>query len=283
MFDTRMTRNYVKGVVLHWVMGQQPKEVEIMLQEVALETRNTPAPIILASDFPIVRDTLKSHFEQVPGIEVVGCASNHEEILSLLHSRDPKLVMLDLNVEWDDLCSLLDEIHTTSSARSLIISDVVDSKHVIQLLRHGAHGVLPRRTTQELLTKSVYTVLEGGFWISRAMVADFVQIIRESGVSTARQSRASDPEPATANTAPGQAVVARAEVSEDHVAQLGLTQQETQIISTLVSGQTRTDIAVAFGTTEETIKQQLTDIYKKLGVYDNLDLVLFGWIDQRMA
>jgi predicted PurR-regulated permease PerM len=45
------------------------------------------------------------------------------------------------------------------------MSDSLDSSRVIEVLRHGAHGVVPRRTTQELLTKSIYTVLEGGFWV----------------------------------------------------------------------------------------------------------------------
>ena len=87
---------------------------------------NSPLPILLASDFPILRDSLKSHFEQVSGIEVVGCASNEAEVISLLQTLEPKLVVLDLNVEWNALCTLLDQIHTTRSVRSLIMSDVLD-------------------------------------------------------------------------------------------------------------------------------------------------------------
>lgn len=251
-----------------------------MLQEVAVATQNVPIPILLASDFPIFRDTLKSHFEQVSGLQVVGFASNEAEVMSLLESHAPKLVMLDLEMEWDALCSLLERIRTTSSARSLIMSDVLDSKHVIQALRHGAHGVVPRRTTAELLTKSVHTVLQGGFWISRAMVADFVQIIRESGATAARQSKASDPEIEPASPP----IVARtADSSDGKSGPLGLSGQESQILSALVGGQTRKDIAAAFGMTEDRLKTQLTAIYKKLGVYENLDLVLFGWIDQQLA
>ena len=76
-------------------------------------------PILLASDFPILRDSLKSHFDQVSGVEVVGCASNETEVVSLLQTLDPKLVVLDLNMDWQALCALLDQIHATSSARSL--------------------------------------------------------------------------------------------------------------------------------------------------------------------
>jgi len=226
----------------------------------------------LASDFPILRDSLKSHFEQVSGIEVVGCASNEAEVVSMLQSLDPKLVVLDLNVEWEALCTLLDQIHTTRPVRSLIMSDVLDSSRVIEVLRHGAHGVVPRRTTQELLTKSIYTVLEGGFWVSRAMVADFVHIIREGGAVGRRSKLTGEGEgegaPAT--------VVQSAGASEVEIARLGLTRREVQIIGALVDGQTNKDIATTFGISEYTVKHHLTNIYDKLGVYNRVELVLFA-------
>ena len=236
-------------------------------------THNSPSlPILLASDFPILRDSLKSHFDQVSGVEVVGCASNETEVVSLLQTLDPKLVVLDLNMEWQALCSLLDQIHTSSSARSLVMSDSLDSSRVIEVLRHGAHGVVPRRTTQELLTKSIYTVLEGGFWVSRAMVADFVHIIRESGI--AKRARIGEGEGAEAGS--GATVVQASGASEVEIARLGLTRREVQIIGALVDGQTNKDIAATFGISEYTVKHHLTNIYDKLGVYNRVELVLFA-------
>ena len=234
-------------------------------------TSNASLPILLASDFPILRDSLKAHFEQVAGIEVVGCASNESEVVSMLQSLDPKLVVLDLNVEWEALCALLDQIHTTRPVRSLIMSDVLDSSRVIEVLRHGAHGVVPRRTTQELLTKSIYTVLEGGFWVSRAMVADFVHIIREGGAVNRRSKGEVDGEAAAIAT-----VVQSAGASEVEIARLGLTRREVQIIGALVDGQTNKDIAATFGISEYTVKHHLTNIYDKLGVYNRVELVLFA-------
>jgi DNA-binding NarL/FixJ family response regulator len=259
------------------------RRTDTVLQDVALATQNEAAPILLACDFPIFRDTLRSHFEQVSGIKVVGCAGSEAEVVSLLESLDPKLVMLDLNVEWDALCSLLEHIRTSSSARSLIMSDVLDSKHVIQALRHGAHGVVPRRTTPELLTKSIYTVLDGGFWISRAMVADFVNIIRESGASAAKRIRPSDSEGEAAEKATTSTAAPSSGPSQGDISPLALTPEELRVLSALVAGQTHNEIASAFGVSEDAVKHQVTGIYRKLGVYNNLDLVLFGWIDQQLA
>jgi DNA-binding NarL/FixJ family response regulator len=208
----------------------------------------------------------------VSGIKVVGCASSESEVITLLQSLDPKLVVLDLNVEWEKLCALLDQIHTTRPVRSLVMSDVLDSSRVIEVLRHGAHGVVPRRTTQELLTKSIYTVLEGGFWVSRAMVADFVHIIREGG-ALQKRSKGPDGEVAEQGVA---TVIQTAGASEVEIARLGLTRREVQIIGALVDGQTNKDIATTFGISEYTVKHHLTNIYDKLGVYNRVELVLFA-------
>src|SRR5437867_3503427 len=119
-------------------------------------------PIILASDFPIFRDSLKAYLEQETDIEIIGCANREQEMIPLLQSSEPKLVVLDLNLDWEALCALLRQIHTTCSVRSLVRADGLDSSRMTQLILHGAHGVVPSCTTRALLTKSIHTVLAGG-------------------------------------------------------------------------------------------------------------------------
>ena len=63
------------------------------------------SPVLLASDFPIFRDSLKTYFETTPEIELVACANDQSEIIPLLESCEAKLILLDLNIEWNSLCS----------------------------------------------------------------------------------------------------------------------------------------------------------------------------------
>src|SRR5437773_11107951 len=58
-------------------------------------------PIIFASDFPVFRDNLKAYLEQETDIEIIGCASSEQEVIRLLQSSEPKLVVLDLKLEWE--------------------------------------------------------------------------------------------------------------------------------------------------------------------------------------
>jgi DNA-binding NarL/FixJ family response regulator len=237
-----------------------------------LTPETTRLPILLASDFPIFRDSLRSSFDRTSEIEIVACANDRSEVIPLLQSHKPKLVLLDLNIDWDDLCALLDEIHRNSDARSLIMSDELESSRVIQVLRHGANGVVPRRTTQELFAKSITTVLAGHFWVSRAMITDFVHLIRQNAsVDTLRLAE---------NMAQSMIIEGPAgngsRPSEADIARFGLTRREVQIIGALVDGQTNKDIAGTFGISEYTVKHHLTNIYDKLGVYNRVELVLFA-------
>src|SRR5438128_11760193 len=238
--------------------------------EVASVTSNSSGPIILASDFPIFRDSLKTYLKQETDIEIIGCASSERDVIRLLQSSEPKLVVLDLNLEWEALCALLHQIHSTSSVRSLVMSDGLDSSRVTQLILHGAYGVVPSRTTRELLTKSIHTVLAGGFWVSRATVTDFVQLIRES--ASGMRVKMTDAKIEPADIAPGTAQIK----TDAEVARLGLTRREMQVIGALVDGQTNKDIAATFNISEYTVKHHLTNIYDKLGVYNRVELVLFA-------
>jgi DNA-binding NarL/FixJ family response regulator len=227
--------------------------------------------IILASDFPIFRESLKSYLAQESDIEIIGCANSEQEVIPLLHSLEPKLVLLDLNLEWEALCSLLHQIHTTCSVRSLVVSDSLDNNRVTQLVVHGAHGVVQSRSTPKLLTKSIHTVLAGGFWVSRGTVTDFIHLIRESAPAMrVKASEGKNENPAAAT------LVNSCERSEAEIARLGLTRREMQVIGALVDGQTNKDIASTFNISEYTVKHHLTNIYDKLGVYNRVELVLFA-------
>ena len=239
-------------------------------------TSNSSGSIILASDFPIFRDSLKAYLEQETDIKIIGCANTEQEVIPLLQSLEPELVVLDLNLPWEALCALLHQIHTTCSIRSLVMSDRLDSSRVTQLILQGAHGVVPARTTRELLTKSIQTVLAGGFWVSRATVADFVALIRENASAirmTTSEAKIKNPEILTASeTTP----IDPPRRSEAEIARLSLTRREMQVIGALVDGQTNKDIASTFNISEYTVKHHLTNIYDKLGVYNRVELVLFA-------
>jgi DNA-binding NarL/FixJ family response regulator len=213
-------------------------------------------------------------FEKASELELVACANSQEEVVPLVDSCKPKLVLLDLNIDLDDLCSLLDKIHEKNEVRSLIMSDDLESGRVMKVLRHGANGVVTRRTSSELFTKSITTVLAGHFWVSRAMITDFVHQIRKNAGAEVLQPSVTPAETIGIAVPTANAISPRMEEAE--TSRFGLTRREAQIIGALADGQTNKDIAGTLGISERTVKHHLTNVYDKLGVYNRVELVLFA-------
>jgi DNA-binding NarL/FixJ family response regulator len=229
----------------------------------------------LASDSPIFADSFRAHCNRIPELELVASASSADEVVPLLEPYQPKLVLIDLNLDRYDLYTLLNDIRDSGDVRSLIISDDLETTHLFRLLQHGANGVVSRRTSLELFTKSIMSVLAGEFWISRAMIKELVHQIRQ-----AMPVEPLDPStkliPVDSTTVATSAVNINSGTRENDISKFGLTRRESQIIGALVDGQTNKDIAGTFGISEYTVKHHLTSVYDKLGVYNRVELVLFA-------
>jgi DNA-binding NarL/FixJ family response regulator len=229
----------------------------------------------LASDFPILRDSLKSHFTASSGVEVVACANSQSEVLPLLSSLEPAVLLLDLNIPWEDVCELLDRI-PSDKTRTLVMADSLDHGRIIEALQHGAYGIVPRRTTPELLVKSIHTVMAGDFWVSRGIFTDLIHLFRRIA-STPKGKHILDPASDRKEPQAGQQEVAEAQQpAAAEESSFGLTRRERQIIDVVVEGQTNKDIASTLGISEYTVKHHLTNIFDKVGVYNRVELVLFA-------
>jgi DNA-binding NarL/FixJ family response regulator len=146
---------------------------------------------------------------------------------------------------------------------------------MFRLLQHGANGVVSRRTSLELFTKSILSVIAGEFWISRAMISELVHQMRQT-LPTELLDASDKLLPVDGEKMPSSIVRTNSGTRESDLSKFGLTPRETQIIAALVDGQTNKDIASTLGISEYTVKHHLTSVYDKLGVYNRVELVLFA-------
>ena len=61
-----------------------------------------------------------------------------------------------------------------------------------------------------------------------------------------------------------------------HTPQPDLTRRQLEILSLLMEGTSNRDIAAELGVREQTVKNQLTIMYEKMGVQNRLQLALEG-------
>src|SRR6476646_538618 len=133
--------------------------------------------ILLASDFPMLRDSMTKYLESVPELQLVASTDAQTEVIGLVRAHKPQIAVLDLNVEWPNLCDLVDGL-SNNSVCPLLMSDKVDDQQTVELIRRGVCGIVPRRTTPDVLRKSVQAIGSGEYWITRRVVSKLLQEVR---------------------------------------------------------------------------------------------------------
>jgi DNA-binding NarL/FixJ family response regulator len=218
--------------------------------------------VLLASDFPILSESLQSIFNSTQDIHLVGCTGSETELVQYMDRFRPDVVLVDISITCDKFSELLSRIRKFQS-KILVINQDLSPAQTIDALRSGADGVIGRGTTAEILCKSVRTVVSGDIWVDREVTTELVHFLRIRNLPAEKPAPAPVPADREEN-------------------RFGLTKREMQIINALVEAQTNRDIAETFGISEYTVKHHLTSIFDKLGVYNRVELALFA-INHRLC
>jgi DNA-binding NarL/FixJ family response regulator len=115
--------------------------------------------VLLADDHALVRAGIRSLLEKMPGVEVVGEASNGREALELTRSELPNLVLMDIEMpDLSGLETLPRIIKNFPKTKVAILSAHSTEDYVSRALRSGASGYMLKDAAPfelELLINSV--------------------------------------------------------------------------------------------------------------------------------
>jgi two-component system, NarL family, nitrate/nitrite response regulator NarL len=206
--------------------------------------------IVIADERPIFRDGLRALLKSTPGFNVVGEAVDKETLLSLALERKPDVVLLDMGMAQNDEMAILNGLAAVDKpVRTLLFTQEAQKSEVLRVLQLGARGVILKGSTTKMLLDGIRKVVDGQYWIGEESVVSLVEAMRD--LAPASSARAARPK-------------------------FGLTHRELEIISTVVSGYSNSDIASNFALSEHTVKHHLSRVFDKLGVSNRLELALFA-------
>jgi DNA-binding NarL/FixJ family response regulator len=195
-------------------------------------------------------DLLKMAFLGVADrFEVVACASNTAEIVSLVQQHRPTVAIVSDSLEEGALSGLrsISEIRRANSeTRILVAMGSMDRELVIEAFRFGADGVFCRKGPFEMLCKSVDALAQGQIWAN----ATELRYVLEEFTRAPKQRRV------------------------DPLVETRMTKRETDVVKLAVEGLSNREIARELGLTEHTVKNYLFRIFDKLGVSNRVELVL---------
>jgi DNA-binding NarL/FixJ family response regulator len=142
--------------------------------------KNTIAPktvrIVLADDHDLVRSGIKALLSMIEGVDVIAEARDGKELVTLVESLVPDIVMTDISMPGMDGITAIAEIHAKQpGVRMLVLSmyDTVD--FVKRAVANGACGYLMKDAPPFELEQAVRSVMATGSYFSPAIAQRLLQ------------------------------------------------------------------------------------------------------------
>lgn len=132
--------------------------------------------IMLVDDHRIFRDGIRSLLSEYPGIEVIGEASSGQEALERLGQLMPDILILDVTMQDE---SGIDTAKKATAMypgiRIMILSMHTDEEFVVDAVKAGVKGYLPKDTSREELLEALNTINDGGEYYGKLVSEQFMR------------------------------------------------------------------------------------------------------------
>jgi len=136
--------------------------------------------IILADDHVMLRDGVKAVIkESEKDIEIIGEASNGNEVLMMAEKRPADVYILDISMPVLNGLETADRLIKRDPRSKIIILSMHDDRSMVtRALQSGIKGYLLKDNSSEELVDAIYQVYEGRFYlcpgISQFVVQGFI-------------------------------------------------------------------------------------------------------------
>lgn len=173
-----------------------------------------------------------------------------DALLDSIAQIKPEVMLLDFDLlKLNELNGTANLNKLCVTTKVIILSGGISEDVEWNLLKIGVRGCCPNDIKPQFIKQVVMSVQQGELWIRRTLTG---RLIDELGKTTSKNK----------------AYMASLDLLNN------LTQREFDIAERVKNGENNKEIAKSCVITERTVKAHLTEIYKKLGVADRLNLAL---------
>jgi DNA-binding NarL/FixJ family response regulator len=212
-----------------------------------------PITVVIADDQRVVREGLTMVLGLMPGVEIIGTASDGEEAVALTEQLRPDVVLMDLRMPRCDGVQATRRITESTHGTSVVVlTTYADDHSVIQALRAGACGFLTKDAASPEIAAALKAAKRGESAIDPAVQHYLVKAI--------------------ARTAP----LAWSPPDEARLPD-GLTPREAAVLTLIAEGLSNAEIAERLTVTETTVKSHINHLYGKTGVRDRAQAVAYAF------
>ena len=198
--------------------------------------------VVIADDHPLLREGLRRILEFEEGIQVVAEVGDGQGAINISRTHEFDILLMDLNmpgVNGLDACRVIRREKPDIGIIVLTVDDSDDK--ILQVLQLGVAGYLLKDVEPKTLVDSIRKVYAGEPILAPAVTGKLL-----GQLSGSRQAKNN----------------------------FGLSNRELEILTYVVRGASNKDIGISLFISDKTVKNHLSNIFRKLGVEDRTQAAL---------
>lgn len=202
--------------------------------------------VMIVDDHNIVREGIKRIIEFVKDIDVIDEACDGEDCINKLKFRLPDIILMDINMpNLDGMATLKLLKGQKYYSKVIMFTSHMNMDCIATAFNNGVDGYLSKNCNRTDIIKAIHKVHSGFKFIQPNLFSGLADgdLIGDNGfeVETVRQ----------------------------------LSNREKEVLKLVAVGNINREVALLLHISEQTVKNHLSNIYRKIGCYDRVQAAMF--------
>lgn len=201
--------------------------------------------VMLADDHVLMREGIKHLLEFDGSIEVIEEANNGIECLEKLKHQRPDILLLDINMSDMNGIEVLEELKRQKDPLKVLMLTVhSEVEYLVKAIDIGADGYILKDSGSQELKQAINVIMDGESYIQPSLLP-------------ALNSR-----------------LINRDIDKEKLE--SLTKREMEILTQVAGGMFNKEIAINLNISERTVKNHISNIFKKIDVSDRTQAAVFA-------
>ena len=201
--------------------------------------------LMIADDHSMIREGLKQLLELEGEFEVIEEAKDGEECIEKLKKIIPDVLLLDINLPKKNGLQVLEEIRKEKKNYKILILTVHNEvEYLMKAVEAGTNGYLLKDSESSELKKAINHIVNGQDYIQPTLIPALNAKMIEK--------------------------------DSDAVMLESLTKREIEVLKLLTVGMYNKEVAEKLSISERTVKNHVSNIFKKINVTDRTQAAVFA-------
>ncbi|MCC5911752.1 MAG: response regulator transcription factor [Clostridiaceae bacterium] len=202
--------------------------------------------VLIVDDHSVVRKGLKMFLESNPSLEVCGEAEGLGDAIRMTVKTKPDVIVLDFKLpDGDGINGSITIKARFPDVKIIILTAYTQKEMVVGAIRAGVDAYLLKDIDSDELTKTIIAVYEGKSVLDASVTEEVFNTLKIENVNTKSK--------------------------------YNLSPQETKILEMIALGKVNKEIAEALGISDKTVRNYISNIFKKLNVSNRTEAASY-WI-----